>query len=157
MTWHSLPARARTLFYLQAFSRLALFWLPATAVAVAALTSAWSLRGALGVGGAWLLFQGLLAVWMPALEHAHFAWTERDSDLLVSRGVLVRTVTAIPAQRIQHVDVRQGLLERSLGLARLMVYTASGAGADGVIPGLTLDTAEALRDRLVSVGGDDGV
>ena len=37
------------------------------------------------------------------------------------------------------------------------IYTASGSGADGVIPGIELADAEALRDRLVRVEGDAGV
>jgi hypothetical protein len=37
------------------------------------------------------------------------------------------------------------------------VFTASGAGADGVIPGLALEVAQALRDQLVAFEGDDGV
>ena len=45
-----------------------------------------------------------------------------------------------------------------MGLARVQVFTASGIGGDGVIPGLALVDAEALRDQLVQLGGgDDGV
>jgi membrane protein YdbS with pleckstrin-like domain len=63
----------------------------------------------------------------------------------------------VPTNRIQHVDVRQGPLEQWLGLSRVLVYTASGMGADGVIPGLNVETAEALRDQLVRTEGDGGV
>jgi membrane protein YdbS with pleckstrin-like domain len=55
------------------------------------------------------------------------------------------------------VDVKQGPLEQWLRLARVRIHTASGIGADGVIPGLTLDQAELLRDRLVRPSGNDGV
>ena len=157
MHWKSLDRRALTLFYLQAIGRLVLFWAPVTAVATAALASAWDLRGALAVGAAWLLLQVLLALWMPHLSWARWAWAVRDADLLIGRGVWFRSITAIPLQRVQHVDLRQGPLEQSMGLARLAIYTASGTGADGVIPGLALADAEALRDRLVVVRGDDGV
>lgn len=155
--WSTLPERARTLFYIQAFLRLGLFWMPATAAAVAGLTAATSLTTALVLGAAWLVFRLVHAVWMPALSYDRWAFTLRQRDLLIAHGVLFRSVTAIPAQRIQHVDVRQGPLEQTLGLARVHVYTASGAGADGTIPGLLLGDAEALRDRLMSHGGDDGV
>jgi membrane protein YdbS with pleckstrin-like domain len=55
------------------------------------------------------------------------------------------------------VDLKQGPLEQWMGLTRVQIYTASGMGADGVIPGMALGLAESLRDQLVSVVGDDGV
>ena len=76
---------------------------------------------------------------------------------VIVHGVIVKEVTAIPLSRIQHVDTRQGILEQWFGLARLSIYTASGMGADGFIPGLTSEMADALRDRLVRDDGDDGV
>lgn len=42
-------------------------------------------------------------------------------------------------------------------MARLQIYTAAGSGADGEIPGLTRETAEALRERLVRREADDVV
>lgn len=157
MTWEPLPPRARLLFYLQAFTRLILFWAPACAALFVGLWSVWTLVGAASVAVALFGLRVLIAAALPALAHAHWAYASRPDDLLVAHGVLFRTITAIPAMRIQHVDVRQGPLERLLGLARVQIYTASGMGADGVIPGLELEAAEALRDRLVAIEGDDGV
>ena len=71
--------------------------------------------------------------------------------------MLIRSIVAIPTSRIQHVDTRQGPIEQWMGLARLQVHTASGVGGDGMIPGLELPVAEALRDQLVDVDGEDGV
>lgn len=157
MTWNRLDRRALTLFYVQALLRLALFWVPATAVGAIALSSAWEVKGALIVAAAWLLLQTVLTLWMPSLAWERWAWVVREGDLLIGHGVVFRSITAIPLQRVQHVDLRQGPVEQSLGLARLAIYTASGSGADGVLPGLALAEAEALRDRLVRVRGDDGV
>jgi membrane protein YdbS with pleckstrin-like domain len=157
MDWLPLSPRARLLFYLQAFSRLVLFWIPTTA---AAAFGASFLFGALNaaIGGVvWLFVLFLAALWVPSLAFDRWSYSLRDEDLLIARGVLVRAITAIPASRIQHVDVRQGPLEQWLGLARLQIHTASGVGGDGVIPGLTLEDAESLRDQLVKVSGDGGV
>ena len=155
--WSTLDPRARTLMYAQAAARFVLFWVPATAVAAAFATGWVAWRTALGVGFGWLVVQALLAIWLPALTWARWAWSLRDGDLLVSRGVIVHTVTAIPLRRVQHVDVTQGPLEQAWGLSSLAVYTASGMGADAVIPGLRPDQAQALRDRLAQAAGDDGV
>ncbi len=153
----ALHPRTVQLWRLQALFRLGVFWLPSAvgiglAVGVATQT-------AVGVVVGLLIFvvQGVLALIWPSLAYARFRYTLRETDLLVQRGVLFRTWTSVPYNRIQHVDTRQGPLERSLGLSRLLVFTASGQGADGNIPGLDEETATKLRDLLSRRGGDDGV
>ena len=100
---------------------------------------------------------GVVAVWHPPRAYQRWGWALREHDLLISHGVLIHQVVSIPAGRIQHVDVHQGPIERALGLARLQVYTASGGGADGEIPGLARATADALREKLVRREADDVV
>jgi len=104
-----------------------------------------------------VLFIVQVGVW-PPLSYDRFRFAVRDQDLWVARGVLFRQQSVIPHARIQHVDTRQGPLERLFGLTRLLVFTASGLAADGGIPGLDSATAEALRDDLAGrVGGEDGL
>jgi membrane protein YdbS with pleckstrin-like domain len=153
-----LDERARLLFYLQAVSWLVFFWFPAVAILAGTLMALVSVVGGL-VAGALLSFAlFLFAVWYPSLAFDRWGYAVRAEEVLITRGVLVRRVTAIPVSRIQHVDTRQGLIEQWIGLAKVKVHTASGIGGDGVIPGLALRDAEHLRDRLVTLGGgDDGV
>jgi hypothetical protein len=99
----------------------------------------------------------VFALFWPALEYNAYRYMVRDQDLLVQSGVLFRRWSSIPHNRIQHVDTRQGPLERVFGLSRLLVFTAAGMSADGSIPGLRTDEAERLRDLLSRRGGDDGV
>lgn len=167
MAWERLPTKARLLFHLQALARFVFFWVPTTGAlgftGVLMATSQWSMdwsasvMWSLGLGIGWLLILLILALWMPSLAWQRWAWMVRERDLLIVHGVIVKEVTAIPLSRIQHVDTRQGILEQWFGLARLSIYTASGMGADGFIPGLTSEMADALRDRLVRDDGDDGV
>lgn len=157
MVWKTLPARARWLFHLQAISRFLFFWLPFTVMGAVFAVSAveWWIVAAVASG--WLVF---LLVWssvVPSLSWARWTYAVREHDLIVHHGVIVRSTTAIPRSRIQHVDTRQGPIEQVFGLVRLTVSTASGGGADAEIPGLTPEDAEALRDALVQVEGDDGV
>ncbi|SHH57619.1 PH domain-containing protein [Halobaculum gomorrense] len=72
----------------------------------------------------------------------------RDDSLYLVRGVLTRVDTSVPYVRIQHVDTRRGPIERGLGLASVVVYTAGSRGADITIPGLTPARASDLRERL---------
>lgn len=157
MIWLRLAPKARLLFYLQSLTRFVFFWLPMVAAMGAYLSVEVSLVTGLGVSGMVLFALFLISLWMPSLAYERWSYALRDLDLLISRGVLIRVVTAVPTSRIQHVDVRQGPVEQWLGLARVLVYTASGMGADGEIPGLELERAEALRDQLVQSEGDDGV
>lgn len=152
-----LDPRAVTLWRLQRLLRFGLFTLP---VGIMIGTGASVVLGpaagiALGIGWCSFGLLGMLA-W-PPLEYRHYRYDVRDHDLLVQHGVLFRRWSSIPLNRIQHVDTRQGPLERMLGLSRLLVFTASGVSADGSIPGLAAETAEGLRDELSRRGGDDGV
>ena len=152
-----LEPRARVLFYLQALSRLVLVqWPMSAALGLGVGATVSSLSGFTAASAAALFFL-LLALWMPWLSFERWGFELRDEELLIQRGVLFRSKTAIPTARVQHVDTRQGPLEQWFGLARVQIYTAAGMGADGVIPGLDLQTAEALRDELVRRHGDDGV
>ncbi|WP_297600496.1 PH domain-containing protein [Microcella sp.] len=74
----------------------------------------------------------------------------RDDDLLFRRGILFQRFVAVPYGRMQLVDITRGPLTRAFGLAELKFVTAA-ASSGVVIPGLTLETAEQLRDHLVAV------
>ncbi len=159
MEFQPLAQRARLLFHVQALSRLVFFWVPVTVAGALGATFAVSSFTALVGAITWLSFLFMMAIWYPTLAFERWGYLLRDDDLVIQRGVLWRIVTAIPTHRIQHVDTRQGPFEQLLGLARVQIYTASGMGADGIIPGLDLDDAEELRDELVQLleAEDDGV
>ncbi|GAC1610069.1 MAG: hypothetical protein NVS3B26_14820 [Mycobacteriales bacterium] len=80
-----------------------------------------------------------------------WGWAEREEDLLVRRGVLVRRTSVVPYGRMQYVDVSAGPLDRYLGLARVTLHTAAAA-TDASIPGLPVAEAIRLRDRLAALG-----
>ena len=97
-------------------------------------------------------------VFLPSARLRRWGFQVRDTDLYLRRGVFVRTVSLIPHRRVQHVDTRRDLLEQWLGLSRVVVYTAGIRGAEVAIPGIAVEEAEALRDRLAALaGGDQGV
>lgn len=158
MQWSPLAPRARWLFHVRALVRLLVVMPP---VAIAAFVGlAWyvdaMVGGGVAVGIAFLAT--VWALWMPTLRFDRWGYALSDVELLIRSGVLSRRITAIPAGRIQHVDTHQGPMDQLFGLARLHVYTASGMGADGVIPGLDRQEAERLRDQLVRASEeDDGV
>ncbi len=159
----ALDPRVVGLWRIQALLSFASFFLPVS------LISGGLLLGTLGVGLASVAAAGSIGLFLvvllivqvgvwPPLSYDRFRYAVRDQDLWVARGVLFRQQSVIPHARIQHVDTRQGPVERLFGLSRLLVFTASGLAADGGIPGLDAAVAEALRDDLAGrVGGEDGL
>jgi hypothetical protein len=94
---------------------------------------------------------GLVLDWFVGRRVAAWAYRERDDDLLVRRGVLIRRLSVVPYGRMQFVDVTAGPFERSFGLATVRMHTASAA-TDARIPGLESTDAARLRDQLARLG-----
>jgi membrane protein YdbS with pleckstrin-like domain len=55
----------------------------------------------------------------------------------------------VPLNRIQHVEIKEGWLERQFGICQLCIYTAGSGGADIRIPGLPPNVAEPLKLQLL--------
>jgi hypothetical protein len=154
---HRLDPRVIPLWRLQGLARLASVWLPMVVAGALWLGFRVGVATAAGAAGTALIALGAVVLVWPSFAWARFQYGIREHDLLVESGVLFRHTVSVPLDRIQHVDTRQGPMERLFGLSRLVVYTAAGLSADGAIPGLDAAQADALRDQLVGRRGDDGV
>jgi len=101
-----------------------------------------------------VVFGGLVAgIRLGLIERTWRSWgyVEREDDLYITRGVLFRSLVAVPYGRMQLVEVQSGPLERAFGLATVTLKTAS-AETNASIPGLAPDEATRLRDRLTELG-----
>ena len=77
----------------------------------------------------------------------HYKFT--DEGISMSWGILFRRQIIINYARIQDIHLRSNIVERWLGLARVLVQTASGSsGAEMTLEGLK--EYEAVRDFLYS-------
>ena len=95
---------------------------------------------------------GLAAWWLPRANYRHWRYQVAEDALELRHGVVRRIHSAIPYFRVQHIDVAQGPVERAVGLARLVVHTAS-AGTDATIPGIAADDADGLRRLILARTG----
>jgi membrane protein YdbS with pleckstrin-like domain len=95
---------------------------------------------------------GLAAWWLPRARHRYWRYDVASDALELRHGILKRVHSAIPYFRVQHIDVAQGPVERAVGLARLIVHTAS-AGTDATIPGIAAGDAEGLRRLILTRAG----
>jgi membrane protein YdbS with pleckstrin-like domain len=100
-------------------------------------------------------------VGLALLRYRVWRYEIRDDAVYLERGVFTRVRTVVPFVRIQHVDSSRGPLERLVGLASTVVYTAGSRGADVTVPGLTPAGADDLRERLkrlaIRAEGEDAV
>ena len=81
----------------------------------------------------------------PLISVPRRGYALRERDIVFRSGVLWRSVTAVPFNRVQHVETSNTPLDRKFGLANLQIFTAGGSGGDLSISGLGVDRAEQLR------------
>jgi membrane protein YdbS with pleckstrin-like domain len=72
----------------------------------------------------------------------------REHDIVYKTGLIYRKNTTIPFNRIQHIEIRQSMIARMLGISKLKIFTAGGQGSGLFIHGLSPETAQQLKDFL---------
>ena len=77
----------------------------------------------------------------------HYALRERD--IVYKSGWLWKQMTTAPFNRVQHVSIDQGPIERQFNLSKLKIFTAGGGASDLTIPGLDPTTANDLKEFIV--------
>lgn len=115
--------------------------------------AAWGLlRGAelpIYVGGlpvlAAVLLGALMVGVLPDLRWRWWRYEIHAEEVDLQRGIVWTVRTLVPLSRIQHVDTRSGPLERRLGLATVVFYTAAGPNE---VPELDASVAGEVRDRI---------
>jgi membrane protein YdbS with pleckstrin-like domain len=89
-----------------------------------------------------------LALWAPPRRYRAWGYSIDSEELRLRRGIWTRVHTLVPLDHVQHIDVSQGPLERALGICSLVLHTAGTLHSQIVVPGLTRDTAERMRDEI---------
>lgn len=103
-------------------------WVGLAAIAVATLS-------ALGVFLSWL----------------RFTFAVDNGEIRIDSGIISRQHRVIPFDRIQDVNIEQGLIARALGLAKVRLETGGSAKAgaeEGELNAIRLTDAEDLRDQI---------
>ncbi|WP_054950555.1 PH domain-containing protein [Numidum massiliense] len=124
-----------------------------------------------GVSLWWLTAIGTFLVLL-AVVYGYLAWRRytyriEGGELRLVQGVLFRTRSSIPLQRIQSVDSIQGVVHRLLRVVKIRVETAGGAGPEAEIAAISRAEADLLRQALTAkrrrhraavaeVGSEDG-
>jgi putative membrane protein len=114
------------------------------------------------------ILYGIVVLPWIAVFYIRFRYWITDREVIIHSGVLTRRRRNIPIERIQNIDIEQGLLSRMLGTAKVAIYTAGGSQAEGVLEFVLLSDAQDIRSVIrekqkdlveeegVSVGMFDG-
>jgi uncharacterized protein len=124
------------------------------------LTAAWPRWAVLLLAVSWVpMTTGLvwLAIRWPQVDYRHRGYLVDAHGIEIRSGVVWRQVVAIPRSRVQHIDLSQGPLERSYGLATLSIHTAGTRYSRVDLPGLDHAVARELRDALLPQDAEPAV
>lgn len=84
------------------------------------------------------------------------AFAIRENDIFYRTGWIIRWVKVVPFNRVQHCSVSAGVFGRWFGVSSMMLFTSGGSAADVKIPGLNPQTANNLRQWILSKIHQDG-
>ena len=96
-----------------------------------------------------IVFGGLL-FWINRMAFKKRGFAIREKDFIYRSGVLAKTTTIVPFNRIQHIAVNEGVLSRMYGLAALEIYTAGGSSSDLTISGIEKEKAISIKEFLMN-------
>lgn len=85
---------------------------------------------------------------VPARKYRRLGYALSGNAIRIMRGYLFHVDTVVPFIRVQHIDVARGPIERMFGIASLVVHTAGTHNSIVTLPGLSPDTAAAIRDTI---------
>ena len=72
----------------------------------------------------------------------------REKDISYKTGLIFYKQISVTFNRIQHVEVSQGILAKMFGLSSVKIFTAGGSASDLSIPGLLTADAQKLKDFI---------
>ncbi len=97
--------------------------------------------------GALVLLVVLSAGW-GFLYWQRYTYQIIDNELILKQGIIFRKQRSIPRERIQAIDLVEGVLHRVFGLVSVRVQTAGGIGPGFSLLGISRSEADALRQEL---------
>lgn len=93
----------------------------------------------------WRIFASTIA---PVLRRKRHRWEVSEKAVYTRVGVLSTETTIVPINRLQSVNVKQGVVARMLGLADVSYTTA---GSSNVIGMLDKGEAQMIADKLTEI------
>ena len=91
----------------------------------------------------------LISGWFSiTLNFKYSGYALRERDAIYRSGWFIQKTRIVPFNRVMHVSLHTGPIERKFGLASISIYTAGSEHADFTIKGLARDNANRIKDWL---------
>ncbi|MCL6570748.1 MAG: PH domain-containing protein [Bacillus sp. (in: Bacteria)] len=111
-----------------------------------------------GDGGKLFLFGGAAIVFVVIIITSIFSWLRytyklEQDELRIEYGVFIRKKRYIPLERIQSLDVSEGVLQRLFGMVKVKVETAGGSGSDeaeAVLSAISKQEARIIQEHVAA-------
>lgn len=83
------------------------------------------------------------------ISFKRWGYALREKDVAYRAGIFSKTTEIVPYSKIQHVQVKEGIVSRFFGLASIEVFTA-GMGKSLKIEGVTSERSVAIQQFVSS-------
>ncbi|WP_299671681.1 PH domain-containing protein [uncultured Polaribacter sp.] len=90
----------------------------------------------------------LFVVFIKLIGFKKRKYAVREKDISYKKGVFFRSLTTVPFNRIQHVEIDQGPISRYFNLVSLSVFTAGDSSDDLKISGLLKEDAQQIKEYI---------
>ena len=150
-SWKALPVSAVAALYVTGIQR----FVRENLIAFLGAGTGFAISDALGwrefgLGAILILLVGLL---IALIYHRRFRYRFDDDAVRVRKGLMEQQELKVRLERIQNVGFSQPLYLKPLRLVRVTLETPGAAQTEVNLPGILLDEAVALRDRVSGVSG----
>ncbi len=129
--------------------------------AVIPLVAATGLGGGMTTVIALVVGVTLLSLATAALSWWRFSYADGPTSVVVTRGLVSRSVRTVPNDRIRGVEVEAPVLHRILGLVRVRIDAAAGSatgdGEELVVDGLPRLEGDRLRTAVLTASSQGTV
>lgn len=118
------------------------------------------LRSSDGVAWFNLVIAGLYGVLVfpwSIIRYYRFRYRISAKEIAIRSGVFNVRQRNIPVDRIQNVEVEQGILQRMTSTAKVSIFTAGSTAAEGVLDVVSLSEAHAVRESIRRFQAEAGV
>jgi putative membrane protein len=85
------------------------------------------------------------------LSWLRYTYRFEDDELRIEYGIFVRKKRYIPFDRIQSIDLSEGVLQRVFGLVKVQIETAGGGGSDeaeAVLSAISKEEARVIQEYV---------
>lgn len=151
--WVPLEPNYRKIMYI---NTIFLWILPITWLVLSILLGWWQYPIWSGLAMAFTFLIPFLSTILVKPSFAVKFYAIRSHDIIFQTGLISRSQTVIPFDRVQHCEINRGVLSRWMGLSELNIFTAGGSASDLSIPGLSeARAAELCQFILLKIDAAD--